>query len=131
MGKGKKKAKDFAASQSDEIKDKPTPALDVARKRDSASGLADEVAGSKLCYRHWYFSEGIGKFPHRPHMRSVGRYYPEAVNGPLLVDEPMYPHEIDDCAEKANVLRALGYRYLIIEPGDTMADIIDQLEIKS
>lgn len=77
-------------------------------------GLASKIAESDLSSRNFKFKDAETHFPLRPTWRTVDRYFPNAKGGPLLVDEPEDKADIDACAEKAKVLKKLGYRYVYL-----------------
>ena len=98
----------------------------VVLRRNKPGTLADRIAGSTFFYVNWYYPEGRFEWPQHNNLRHVGRMYPHAEGGMLLVDEPKLPGDFENCEMKAKVLRRLGYRYLIIKPEMTYEEAITE-----
>jgi hypothetical protein len=109
-------------------KDKPNKSLKLAEKKNDLIGIPEIIANDKFCYLNWYFPKSQTMFPNHPQMRLVDKYYPRAEGGPLLVDEPVYPADIDACRVKSIALKAEGHRYLYLTPGMTVEEARKQLE---
>lgn len=89
--------------------------------------IPEQIAKSKIHFRNWEFPGAKTAFPYHRNMRFVERMYPYALPKPLLVDQPENHHERAECEQKAQVLRRMGYRYLILEPSMTVLEAMDQL----
>jgi hypothetical protein len=113
-------------SQIDETNSKK---LRIAEQSRELVSIADRVAQDKFHYKNWLYPESHIYFPTMPFMRTVDKMYPRAKGGRLLVDEPRNHTELVACQKKAEVLRPLGYRYLIITPNSKAGETIhDQLQ---
>jgi len=78
--------------------------------------LAAQVAGSNVYMRNWYPDQFASRdrWPGRPRMWYVSRYFPFAKGGPLLVDEPTTELEAEACREKQKALKKQGFRHVVI-----------------
>lgn len=98
----------------------------VREMRERLESLTDRLAQDKFHYINYYvpgaerFFEGreLEKF------RRVGKHYPHAKGGPLYIDEPRFQSEKDICAKKAEVMKTLGLRYIIVDRDFTEDEII-------
>jgi hypothetical protein len=111
-------------------RDQPNRAIEIARRRNEFSGVAERIAEHKLCELNWYFPLCDELFPFRPKMRYVRKYFPLAAGGPLLVDEPQDEAEIEECKTKAAVLKAQGHRYVWVTQLMSIEEAMIQLEAK-
>lgn len=103
--------------------DKPMGATKEAIiKRRATLSIADQVAGNSYHYKNFYYPGGAESFPHEIDMRMVDKYYPNAVGGPLLIDEPMLPDDVRKCEVKAKALKEKGFRYLVIRRESTLEE---------
>jgi hypothetical protein len=96
-------------------------------RRSKLSSVSDRLAGSTFHYRNWYFKEGKEAFPQHVNLRYVGKMYPFADGGPLLVDEPRFDFEVERCEMKKKTLLSLGYRYVIIKPNMSLLEAAEGL----
>jgi hypothetical protein len=99
----------------------------LIERRSKPNSIADRISGNPFHYRNYYYSGGKQAFPDRPRLQYVERMYPFAYGSPLLVDEPQLAHEIEECEAKRPVMRAMGHRYLLIKPGMTFEDALQEL----
>ena len=91
-------------------------------------GLAGDVAQDVVYVRNTRFPNGYLHFPVEPLMRTVDKFFPQAVDGPLYIDEPVSKREIADCKRKAAAMKLEKLRYAYIAPEMTLEDILKQLE---
>lgn len=89
--------------------------------------LSDEIAESKDYTRYFKIRELEQEFPHEPYLRSVGKHYPHAKNGTLLVDEVNDDIRKAECMRKHEALKRLGYRHVVLEPDTTKYEAYTQL----
>ena len=59
--------------------------------------------------------------------RFVSSYYPYAEGGPLYVDEPKNPTEVDRAYRRQKIMRKLKHRYVIVEKDTTYEHLLEQL----
>ena len=91
--------------------------------------VADHLAGDKEIRKN-NIIEGIRKtHPEKPYLWHVEKYYPYATGGPLYVDEPVKEWEIQECAEKVPLMKALGYKYVVIKPHMTIFEALEQMGV--
>lgn len=109
-----------------EIGEKKEDWVKRVQARRHLRSLAERVAGDQLFYRNYYYPGSKQEFS-QDHMRTVDRYFPYAEGGPLYVDEPMMPHEEEDCEKKRAAMKRLGLRYLVIKRGMTEVDCAEAL----
>jgi hypothetical protein len=118
---------------------KVVPAIDARPERKARPHLrtiTDRLAGSNMYFRNWRWPEAARDFPAEPWMRSVAKCYPDAIGGPILIDEPQIEKgddgkahpQIIACERRAEVLRKHGYRYIILKKGMSEADAREELE---
>ncbi|MBX4188340.1 MAG: hypothetical protein KW793_04385 [Candidatus Doudnabacteria bacterium] len=60
-------------------------------------------------------------------MRFVTKIYPNAIGGPLYVDQPRNDVEVYRAYERQKVMRQLGLRHVIIERDSTLEHLLEQL----
>lgn len=113
-----------AAMPSDNQKD--TVLLSIAKRKSLPHSIADRISGNVFHYRNWYYPGGREAFEQDDRLRLVDKMYPFAEGGQLLVDEPTYPYQIENCERKRAVLKKLGFRYVIIRPGQTLQQVIEE-----
>lgn len=99
----------------------------LIERRSKPNSIADRISGDPFHYRNYYYSGGAQAFPNQPRLQYVERMYPFASGSPLLVDEPQLEHEVQECEAKRPVMRAMGHRYLLIKPGMTFEDALEEL----
>lgn len=108
--------------------DAPTKVFGVAKKRNALITLADQIARDKtVVYKNHPWPGGAKSFPNEFKLHTVSLYYPHAEGGPLFIDEPMFPHEVETCKRKAVVMKQLGHRYAYIDRDATLDDVVLQL----
>lgn len=90
------------------------PAKRIERKHYAS--VAERVAESTVSFRNFKFEGAKDAFPNEPALRTVDQYFPYAVGGELLVDYPVTKAHDAECGRKAEVLKKLGYRYLVVKP---------------
>lgn len=96
------------------------------RKR-SQIALSDQIAETKEYLIRWKWDKGNKHYPNEPEMRTVDKCYQFAKKGMLLVDEPMNEQEANRAYEKQKILKALGYRALVIEQDTKLDEALIQL----
>ncbi len=79
-------------------------------------GLAAQVAGITTYVKNWRLPRARENFPHDPLMRTVDKYFQYAKGGPLYVDEPTNPTDVERCKAKAKVAAKEKIRYCYILP---------------
>lgn len=89
--------------------------------------IADQIAESDFFYRNWKYKEGEKHFPEDVLCWFVDKCYPYAKNGMLLVDEPRTEQSKLRSYAKRNVLKKLGYRFIIIEMDSDYYHCLEQL----
>lgn len=98
-------------------------------------GLAAQVAGSTTYVRNWKIPRAREHFPFDPLMRSVDKYFQFAKGGPLFVDEPKTPADIERCKQKAKVAAKEGIRYCYVTLGmkidEARKQIVEQAKGKA
>jgi hypothetical protein len=92
------------------------------------SKLTDIIAGDSMHFINYQIPKGLELFPMDWKMRLVDLFYPYAKGGPLYIDFPVGPAEIEKCKEKRIALNKLGARYVFILGQDTEGDIRFRLE---
>jgi hypothetical protein len=120
MGR-KKKTTDLIEDEGDNKSPviKMTLESEAHKKTALAKDLADprnEDSLFKVYVKNWLVPNGISLFPELTKARIVDKYFPFAVGGPLLVDEPEYDEDVKVCEAKAEKLQSLGVRYIFIKP---------------
>lgn len=134
----KKSVIDFTAGMPDVNSDEDTPAHKRAilrlENRQKFITLSDQVAQHTLYFRNYKYQGADKAYPDSIHalQRFVTKCYPYAENGLLLVDEPKNAYEEKLAFEKQKVLKALGFRHIIICEYDaakqsTLYDLMEQL----
>lgn len=105
--------------------DKPA----LVSSRFQARSLAEKIACDDVCSKNYYFAGGKTEFPNLEYMWRVDLYFPYAVNGPLYVDQltRVDQRKEEMLLEKKKFLNKKGYRYLLIKPGMTETDAIEEL----
>jgi hypothetical protein len=112
---------------------KKQPEHDLAKweARLELRSRAERLAGDRICLMNWKFPEAADHFPVEPWMRTVTKYFRDAVGGPLAIDEPELPYQVERAERRRPILKELGekygFRYVILYPGKTEAD--DHLEL--
>lgn len=86
--------------------------------------LSDLAAGDTFHYIDEYWPDSLKNFPVDRGMNLCDKYYPRAVGGPLFVDEEM-KIEHRDFKLKAEVMKKLNLRYLVIKKNTTENDILE------
>lgn len=115
----------FERDADDPTGDAPKPKL-AADFGNARVPLYQQIAGpdtTSLLYWRWPGAEQ--DFPQEPWLRNVRIYYPNAIGGPLAVDEPRYENERVACKRKSKALKARGIRYLVYERGMSMDDAME------
>lgn len=102
----------------------------MRRKRNPKIPLSDQIAhGSSFHYKNWVYPGGDKAFPYEPRLQRVDKYYPTTEWGPLLIDEPIYPFEVEECARKRKFMLEAGFRYLVIDAHTDLEDCYQQLGV--
>ena len=89
----------------------------------------------KLAHSHFYIRNyGVQAlkeaFPASAAAGTVSAYFPFAEGGPLYVDEPRHPYNIEECRKKTVVMRKAGLKYVYLEKDDTLETALQKLEGK-
>lgn len=79
-------------------------------------GVAAEVAQDTVYMSHTRWTNADKHFPHDPLLRTVDRYFPHAVGGPLHVDQPTTAQDVENCKRKAEAMKSEGLRYCYVPP---------------
>jgi hypothetical protein len=87
-----------------------------AERHNRFTTIAEKLANDKFFYLNWYVPGLQDKYLWQPRLWTVGKYFPHAEGGPLLVDEPTFHWQIEECRTKAEHIKALGFRYIMITP---------------
>lgn len=82
--------------------------------REKFQDRAEKLAGSKDWVRNHTFHELVEKVPHEPKLWSVDRYFPQAIGGPLVVEEPVMDYQRALCEKRRPLIEAMGMRYLVL-----------------
>lgn len=77
-------------------------------------GLAAKLAQDTQYTGNWRIPNALKHFPTDPILRTVEKYFPYAVGGPIYIDEPTDDVELEQCQKKAIALHEEGMRYFII-----------------
>lgn len=91
-------------------------------------GKAGDIAGSEIYSRNLRFKNAEKHFPHQPLMRTCDMFFQFAKGGPLFVDEPTTPVEINECEKKLTAMRAEGLRYVYVTQDMSVARALEQLK---
>ena len=105
----------------------PNKELPEPRSRRSFLGMSADVAQDDHYIRNTRIPNSLKWFPVDPLLRTVDKYFPYAVGGPLYIDEPKSNAEIEQCLKKAEALKAEGARYAYIGPDMELDDVLVQL----
>lgn len=100
--------------------------LGIAKRKSLPHSIADRIAGSTFHYRNWYYPGGREEFEQNEKLRYVDKMYPFAEGGQLLVDEPTHQFQIEACELKGKFLKEKGFRYIIVRPQMTLAQVIEE-----
>lgn len=96
-------------------------------KRHRFVATSDQLAESNDYIRNWKWPCSDELFPNDPDMRLVDKYYVNAKGGPLLVDEPRGKQAVDLAYKKQKVLKARGFRHVVIEEQAVFIDLLEQI----
>src|SRR5512135_1405043 len=104
--------------------------VDVNRDHGTVTheALVEHVTKSKQCVKNAKFPGCEKEFPTKPLMRTVDKFFPTAVCGPLYLDQPIFPDEEKDCEIKRVAMKKLGHLYVVIKKTTDMFDLMKQLE---
>lgn len=78
--------------------------------------VPEKISGNKNCEMNaiiWQLKE---KYPQDSDMFHIEFMYPWAQGGPLYVDFCNFDDEIQKCKKKAEVMKIIGLRYLVMKP---------------
>lgn len=122
------------APQKDQDPPEHKKALLRSEQRKVLITLADQVAQDTFYFRNYKYKGADKAYPDSLHalQRFTTKCYPYAKEGLLLVDEPRNPREEKLAFEKQKVLKALGFRHVVIAEYDamkqvTLYDLMEQL----
>lgn len=105
----------------------PTGSKTISTRSIQLDAVIDTIADSKFHILNFKWEGAEKDFPYEPQFRHVRFYYPNAKGGPLFVDMPQLPHEIELCKRKQVLLKFRGYRYLVFSRGMSVADALEEL----
>jgi hypothetical protein len=127
MGRHKKPNPEIAAAFVNEVKESEPK---ERQPRDMAEyiGLAAEVAQDTVYVRNTHWDGAEKFFETEPLMKTVDKWFPYAVGGPLYVDSPTSKSEERDCIRKAEAMKKLGYRYCYIGENMDLDEVQSQLK---
>jgi hypothetical protein len=94
--------------------------------RRTDKSLAESVANHFLFYRNHYWKGHKEAFPNIINLHHVDKFFPLAEGGPLYVDEKS-DKDKRDLSKKAEVMKKLGHRYLIITPNMSLLEALEIL----
>lgn len=94
----------------------------IAKKSRQLETVAEKIAEDKFCQRNHIWPGARQAFPFNSKMHYVDKFYPYAEGGPLFVDEPTRLSDLKQYELKAEAMKKLGHRYLVIKPGMTEID---------
>lgn len=97
------------------VMDEPKQPKERARFRS----MPEQIAESEVFTRNWYWPQAMRFFPQNADMRCVDYYFPYAEGGALLMDICNDPTRQKLLEKKAEALRSLGHRYLIVKSSMT------------
>ena len=89
--------------------------------------VPEQIAKSKVHFRNYEFNDAKKAFPYHRNLRFIEKMYPYALPTPLLVDQPETPQDLAECRTKAEVLKVMGYRYLILTKSMTLLEALESL----
>jgi len=116
-----KKQPDCTTLPTDEHKRNVRKVVEINKKLDS---VATKLAQDFFCHVNWKIDKSSEvELP----FRFVQKYFPYAKGGALLIDEEKIYDNKDYYAQKTDILRGLGYRYLYIENNKTLDELVEQL----
>lgn len=101
--------------------------IDNSKPVQHYPSMAEKVAKSTIYVKNWYIPQAIHEFPFDDRMKRIDKFFPYAVGGPLLVDEPSDAKEADKCHAKALKAKAWGYRYIVLEMDTDLFNALTQL----
>lgn len=99
----------------------------MARRSREFESMAERIAQDKLFYRNHVYQGAKNAFPFHLALQMVDKYFPYAEGGPLYIDEPGRTADLDFYKEKVAAMKTLGHRYVLIKPGMTEMDIMEEL----
>lgn len=85
---------------------------------------SDLAADDTLHYVDHYWPNALKLFPHDRGMNLCDKFYPNAVGGPLWIDEESN-NESRDFKHKKEVMKEQGLRYIVIMRGYRESDILE------
>ena len=99
----------------------------IIARRANFESVPDKLTGDKLCSINWYYPGGREAFPYKPDCRYVSRYYPNAKGGPLAIDTPNTPEELELSKLKVPHLEKAGVQFYIIDKKKTLEEMLFEL----
>jgi hypothetical protein len=110
-----------------ESKALPKPKLEYHIKVDH---IVEKLAKHRVYYRNHQVSKLEAYFKFAPISCTVALFFPMAEGGPLYVDLPIFPYDVEVCRKKAAAFREMGMRYVFLQKGDALDVAWAQLEGK-
>lgn len=95
----------------------------AAERAKSFSKLTDAVADSDMYSRNEPMPNAMELFPMDWRMRYSDLYYPYAKGGPIFIDTPSAPYEIEMCEIKYRTYSAHGVRYTYVKAEEGIAEV--------
>jgi len=129
-----RKSKMSAVIEHKESESEARPTVTVHTDRDtgklSPHDLVTHITKSAIVFQNYPYTGAKQAFPGQPLMYTCERYYPKAEGGPIYVDEPQFATDWKECEMKREVMKANGFRYLIMgkRPDGSFVDTIDAME---
>lgn len=118
-----------------------SPEVEKAAKRDFLrthqewQTVEEQVAQSTIYHKNWYVPELREQYAFHDRMKRIDKVFPYAkIAGAnemrtLLVDIPKNSMEVEVCAQKAKVLKKLGYLYCYREADSTLTHLLEQIGV--
>jgi len=100
----------------------------TAKTRREKYSVTDELAKDLFNYVNYLVPALQSKFPDNQKLWFVDKCYPYAEGGPLYVDTPYSPQEIDICQLKKEVMRESNLRYVSITQQMDLQEAFQELE---
>lgn len=99
----------------------------IAKQSRALQTVPEQIAQDKLCYRNHIWPGAKNSFPFHPKLQTVDKYFPYADGGPLFVDELQHTDDKTKFDSKKEAMKTLGHRYLVMTPGMTFHEALEEL----
>lgn len=89
----------------------------------------EKIAQDKLIILNVKYPGADEDYPHVQHalFRFVSKVFPNAVGGPLYVDEPRNPNEIHRAYDRHEKMKERNLRHVVVEKDTTFEHMLEQL----